>query len=117
MAVSLKKIPATSKDVRVFFEKNPTLIPEGAETSVRVSCKGRISTKAVEVYNKHNKSRPYSEGNVAHMPLTYKAKNHREVTVMLPKAQVRALAGKPGSRGPLSKADLDFAAEVFVSQK
>lgn len=112
-----KVIPATSKQVRQWFDKHPKQVPAGAEVSVRVSCKGRIKPTAIEVYNKHNKTQPYTEGSEATMPLTYKAKNHREVTVHLPKSQVRALAGKTGSRGPLSAADLDFAAEMFVATK
>jgi len=111
-----KVIPATSKDVRKFFAENPKMVPTGAEKSVQVSCRGRIKPTAVEVYNKHNKARPYSEGNEATMPLSYKAGNHRMVTVHLPKSQVRAMAGKTGSRGPLSAKDIEFATEVFLSQ-
>jgi len=112
-----KIVPATSKHVRNWFAQHPTQIPEGAEKSVQVSCKGRIKPTAVAVYNKHNKTQPYTEGNEATMPLTYKAKNHRMVTVHLPKSQVRSLAGKTGSRGPLSKKDIEFATEVFLSQQ
>ena len=110
-----KVIPATSKDVRKFFAQNPKMVPAGAEKSVQVSCKGRIKPEAIKVYNKHNKSQPYTEGNEPTMPLTYKAKNHRDVTVHLPKSHVRSLAGKTGTRGPLSQADLDFAAEMYLA--
>ena len=112
-----KIIPATSMQVRTWFDKNPTLVPKGAEKSVQTNQRGRLNTEAVAVYNKHNKTQPYSEGNKATMPLSYKARNHRVVTVNLPKSEVRALAGKAGTRGPLSQRDLEFAAEVFASTR
>lgn len=112
-----KVIPATSKQVREFFAAHPKQIPAGAEKSVQVSCKGRIKPTAIEVFNKVSGMR-YDEGSEPTMPLTYKAKNHRMVTVHLPKSEVRALAGKaPGTRGPLSKRDLDIAAEVYLASK
>lgn len=112
-----KVIPATSKDVRTFFASHPTLVPSGAEKSVQVSCKGRIKPTAIKVYNKHNKTQPYSEGNRPTMPLTYKAGNHRMVTEHLPVPEVRAWAGKAGTRGPLSEDDISFAAEVYAEHK
>lgn len=113
-----KFIPATSQDVRSYFARNPKKIPSGAEKSVQVSCKGRIATAAVDEFNADKShGMRYVEGSPATMPLTYKARNHRQVTVHLPKTQVRALAGKAGTRGPLSKRDLDFAAEVFAGSK
>lgn len=116
---TIKTVPATSKDVREYFARNPKKVPAGAEVSVQVSCKGRISQKAIEVFNKDAKSHgmKYSEGNPKHMPLIYKARNHRMVTVHLPRAEVRAMAGKDGKRGPLTKQDLEFAAEVFVATR
>lgn len=114
-----KVIPATSKDVRNWFAQNPKKVPAGAEKSVQVSCKGRIKPTAIETFNKAAKSHgmSYAEGNEKTIVLSYKAKNHRMVEAHLPKSQVRALAGKAGSRGPLSKADLDFATEVFLAAK
>lgn len=110
-------IPATSKDVRKYFAENPTLIPEGAEKSVQVSCKGRIKPTAIEVFNKKSGMHYDETARVRKVvPLTYKAKNHRDVTVHLPMKQVRALAGKTGKKGPLSKADIDFATEMYLSQ-
>jgi hypothetical protein len=119
MGTRVKTVPATSKDVRTWFEQNPKKVPAGAEVSVRVSCKGRIKPEAIEVFNEAAKSHGmrYDEGAPKMMPLTYKARNHRMVTTHLPRTQVRALAGKAGTRGPLSKADLDFAAEMFLAAK
>lgn len=118
MAVKTKVIPATSKDVRRWFAENPDQVPAGAEKSVQTSCKGRISTGAVEVFNKaHKGTMKYDETSKVRKvtPLTYKAKNHREVTVVLPTPQVRALAGKAGTRGPLSKKDINFATEMYLA--
>lgn len=113
-----KTVPATSKDVREWFAKNPKRIPEGAHKSVQVSCKGRIKPNAITLYNKENgEGKRYVEGAALTMPLSYKAKNHRMVTVHLPRTEVRALAGKTTSRGPLSQKDLVFAAEMFVATK
>ena len=109
-------LSATSQDVRKFFASHPTMVPAGAEKSVQVSCKGRIKPEAIAVFNKKSGMR-YVEGNEPTMPLTYKAKNHRMVTVHLPKSQVRAMAGKSGTRGPLSQKDIDFATEVFLTTK
>lgn len=115
--MAAKVIPATSKDVRAYFVKHPEKVPAGAEKSVQVSCKGRIKPSAVEVFNKDKShGMKYVEGQKNIVPLTYKAKNHRMVTTHLPRAEVRALAGKPGSKGPLSKADMAFAGEVLASR-
>lgn len=112
-----KTIPATSKDVRKFFSENPKMIPAGAEKSVQVSCKGRIKPNAIETFNKAKKTHGmhYQEGTHRVVALTYRAKNHREVTVHLPAAQVRTLAGKSGKRGPLSKTDIEFATSMYVA--
>lgn len=118
MATKTKTVPATSKDVREWYAKNPERIPQLAEKSVQVSCKGRIKPTAIERYNKENTDgKVYVEGAPKTMPLSYKAKNHRMVTVHLPRMEVRALAGKATSKGPLSKKDIQFAAEVFASSK
>lgn len=110
-------VPATSQDVRNFFAENPDKIPAGAEVSVQVSCKGRVSQSAVEVFNKAAKSHGmrYVEGQEPHMPVTYKARNHRMVTEYRPISEVRKLAGAEGKRGPLSKAHLDIVAEKILS--
>lgn len=115
--MSVKTVPATAKQVRVWFDQNPRKVPTGAEKSVKVTSRGRIKPEAVEVFNKAAKSHgmKYTEGSEPMMPLSYKAKNHRMVTTHLPKREVRALAGKPNSRGPLSESDLAHAAEAYVS--
>jgi hypothetical protein len=111
-------IPATSKDVRRYFVENPSKVPPGAEKSVQVSCKGRIKPNAIETFNKDKShGMHYQEGTKRVTALTYKAKNHREVKVVLPTAEVRRLAGKPGSKGPLSKADKDFAVQMYLSSQ
>lgn len=115
---SSKVIPATSKDVRAYFARKPKSIPAGAEKSVQVNQRGRIKPSAVEVFNADKShGMHYVEGNEPHMELPWVAGNHRKCVALLPKSEVRALAGKSGSRGPLSQADLDFAAEVFASQR
>lgn len=111
-----KFVPATSQDVRSYFERNPKKIPTGAEVSVQKSCKGRIKPTAIAVFNSDKShGMRYDEGSEPTMPLTFKAKNHRMVTVHLPKSHVRSLAGKSGTRGPLSKSDLDFAAQMYLA--
>jgi len=113
-----KVIPATSQDVRAYFTSNPKKVPAGAEKSVQKSCKGRVAVSAIEAFNSDKShGMRYVEGQGAHVALTYKARNHREVTVHLPRTQVRALAGKTGARGPLSKRDMDAAAQAYASQK
>lgn len=114
-----KAIAATSKDVRNWFAKNPNKVPAGAEVSVQVSCKGRISASAIEAFNKASKTHgmKYAEGNEKVIALPYKAGNNRMVVMHKPVSQVRKAAGKAGVRGPLSKRDLDFATEVFLAAK
>lgn len=118
MATKTRTVPATSKDVRNWFAQNPSKVPTGAEKSVQVSCKGRIKPTAIALYNKENSDgKRYVEGSPLTMPLSYKAGNHRMVTVHVSREQVRTMAGKSGTRGPLSKSDLHFAAEVFAASK
>lgn len=113
---SRKTIPATSVDVRDYFAANPKKIPTGAEKSVKRNCKGRIKVNAIDVFNADKShGMHYEEGNVAVLPLTYKARNHRKVTVHLPVSEIRALAGKPGSRGPLGQRALEAAAEAYAA--
>lgn len=113
---SRKTIPATSVDVREYFARNPKKVPAGAEKSVNKSCKGRIKVNAIDVFNADKShGMRYEEGNVRTLPLTYKARNHRKVTVHLPVSEIRALAGKPGSRGPLGQKAIEAAAEAYAA--
>lgn len=119
--MAAKVIPATSKDVRNWYAKpkNRNGLPEKAHKSIETSCKGRVNTDAIKKFNAHSHEHgmKYAEGQEPVVALTYKAKNHRQVTVHLPRSEVRALAGKPNGKGPLSKADLTFAGEVYASKK
>lgn len=112
-----KVVPATSKQVREWFAAHPNKVPKGAEVSVQVSCKGRLAQSAIEAFNKAAKSHgmQYVEGNRKTVPVTFKARNHRMVTRHLPVAEIRALAGKPESRGPLGKAALVAAGEALAA--
>jgi len=113
-----KKIPATSKDVRLFFDNHKKMIPAGAEKSVQVSCKGRIKPEAIAVFNKHS-GMQYTEGNRRHIDVPYvkmsaDGKRLRRI-VSLPEPEVRMLCAKvAGKRGPLSQAALAYAGEQYA---
>lgn len=112
---------AVAKDVRAFFAENPNLIPEGAEVSVRQGSRGRIAPAAVKVFNKHNRSRPYAEGNrpLIVIPVPAQDSMGRNITkkVNVPVSEARKLAGDhAGKRGFLSEQALSVAGERYAKK-
>ena len=110
-----KKIPATSKDVRRWFEDNPDKVPAGAEISVQVSCKGRIKPEAIKAFNSAS-GMQYVEGNEPHETVEFvHPETQRKRRVTMPRSQARKYAGKhAGTRGPLSATALSKAGERYA---
>ena len=106
---------AVAQDVRQWYADNPNEIPEGAEKSVALSCKGRIKPVAIAHFNKKSGMK-YQEGNTKVVPLTFKhPSTGRTRKAEVPLTQVRALAGDlAGKRGYLSEAALAKAAERYA---
>lgn len=118
MATATLVKPATAADVRFWFFKNPKRIPAGTEHTVAVSAKGRIAPAAREAFNKYS-GMTYTEGTPECAPLDYikvSASGARlRRTVMLPKAQIRELAGDlAGLRGVLSEEAREAASEAYT---
>lgn len=106
---------AISRDVRAFFAENPDLIPEGAETSVQKSCKGRISQAAIKVFNAKS-GMTYTEGNEPVEVISYRhPSTNRLRKAEVPRSVARRLAGEAaGKRGYLSEHARKVAAEQFA---
>lgn len=120
MAAKTLDKPVTAADVRFWFFKHPKMVPAGTEHTVALGARGRIAPEAREVYNKRS-GRTYTEGTPECMPLDYfkvsKSGARLRRTAMLPKSQVRALAGDvAGQRGVLSPAALRAASEAYTAQ-
>lgn len=112
--------PATAKDVRNWFAKNPKHVPAEAAHTVDVSAKGRIHPAAREVFNEKS-GRTYEEGT----PKTVQVEFHKIDSIgrrqprkaFLPISEARALAGPfAGERGNLSQKALAFAGEQFTQR-
>jgi len=111
--------PVTAADVRFWFFQHPKMVPAGTEHTVAMSAKGRIAPAAREVFNKRS-GKTYTEGTPECEPLSYvkvSASGARLRRVaMLPKAQIRELAGEfAGQRGVLSEAAREAASEAYTA--
>lgn len=111
--------PVTAADVRDWFARHPKMIPAEAAHTVRTDAKGRIHPAAREVFNSRS-GKQYSEGTEPHEPLDYfkisKSGARLRRTAMLPKSQIRELAGeRAGKRGLLSEAARRVASERYTS--
>jgi len=113
--------PVTAADVRDWFSRHPKMVPAGAEHTVAKSAKGRVHPLARQVFNAKS-GKVYSEGTPkAQQPLKfYKIDSlgrRQPRTVMLPVAEIRALAGEvAGQRGRLSPEALQAAGEAYTKR-
>lgn len=108
----------TPQEIRAWAREQDSLKDEKC---LNPNARGRFSPAVIKAWNAAHKSRKYT-GQGRHVPTvalkygtTDKRGRNRTATAQVTRAEVRRLAGKPGSKGRLSAADLATAGEAYAA--